>query len=101
MIALLFRYLPDARVPWGPVLVGAAVTAVMLAVGTVLVGAYLRRYAASSLVGVTGSVFLVLLWIYYEAQILLAGAEFTRVLSLRGAHRVDDRSGVGWGVSRW
>lgn len=84
VLALLLRYLPDARVPWAPVLVGAAVTAVMLAVGTVLVGAYLRRYAAASLVGVTGSVFLVLLWIYYEAQILLVGAELTRVISLRG-----------------
>ena len=84
VIALLFRYLPDARVAWVPVTIGAAVTAVMLAVGTVVVGAYLRRYAASSLAGVTGSVFLVLLWIYYEAQILLAGVEFTRVLSLRG-----------------
>lgn len=84
VLALLFRYLPDARVAWSPALVGAAATAVMLAVGTVLVGAYLRRFAAASLVGVTGSVFLFLLWIYYEAQILLAGAEFTRVLSLRG-----------------
>jgi membrane protein len=82
VIVLLFRYLTDVRVPWRPALVGGAVTAVMVAVGTVLVGAYLRRYAASSLVGVTGSVFLVLLWIYYEAQILLAGAEFTRVLAL-------------------
>jgi membrane protein len=90
VIALLFRYLPDTRVSWGPVLVGAACTAVMVAVGTVLVGAYLRRYAAASLVGVTGSVFLVLLWIYYEAQILLVGAEFTRVLSLR--RRTDDVS---------
>ena len=55
----------------------------MLAVGTVLVGAYLQRYAASSLVTVTGSVFLLLLWIYYVGQIVLVGAEFTRVLALR------------------
>jgi membrane protein len=81
VVALLFRYLPDVRVSWVPVLIGATVTALLLAVGTVLVGAYLRRYAASSLVGVTGSVLLVLLWIYYEAQIVLAGAEFTRVLA--------------------
>lgn len=81
VVALLFRYLPDVRVSWVPVLTGAAVTALLLAVGTVLVGAYLRRYAVSSLVGVTGSVFLVLLWIYYEAQIVLVGAEFTRVLA--------------------
>ena len=99
VIALLFRYLPDTRVPWGPVLVGAAVTAVMLAVGTVLVGAYLRRYAASSLVGVTGSVFLVLLWIYYEAQILLAGVEFTRVLALRGGNTESMIDSVSGGAS--
>ncbi len=83
VLALLLRYLPDVAVPWLPVLVGAAITAAMLAVGTTLVGAYLRRFAASSLVGVTGGVFLVLLWIYYEAQILLVGAELTRVLARR------------------
>jgi membrane protein len=83
VIALLFRYLPDTRVPWIPALVGSAITAVMLAVGTVVVGAYVRRYAASSLVGVTGGVLLLLLWIYYEVQILLAGAELTRVLVWR------------------
>lgn len=84
VVALLFRYLADVRVPWSPALVGAAATAAVLAVGTVLVGAYLRRYASSSLVGATGSVFLVLLWIYYEAQFLLVGAELTRVLARRG-----------------
>ncbi len=83
VIALLFRYLTDIRVPWLSVLVGAALTAVMLAAGTALVGAYLQRYAASSLVAVTGSVFLLLLWIYYVGQIVLVGVEFTRVLALR------------------
>ncbi len=84
VIALLFRYLTDVRVPWRSVLPGAAVTALLVAVGTVAIGAYLRRYAATSLLGATGSVFLVLIWIYYEAQIILAGAEFTRTLALRG-----------------
>jgi membrane protein len=84
VIALLFRYLTDVRVPWRGVLPGAAVTALLVAVGTVAIGAYLRRYAATSLLGATGSVFLVLIWIYYEAQIILAGAEFTRTLARRG-----------------
>lgn len=84
VVALLFRYLTDVRVPWVPATVGAAITAAMLAVGTVVLGVYLRRYAATSLIGATGSVFLVLLWIYYEAQILLVGAELTRVLTRRG-----------------
>jgi membrane protein len=83
VLALLFRYLTDVRVPWLAVLVGGAATAGVLAIGTVLVGAYLRRYASSSLAGATGSVFLVLLWIYYVAQIVLVGAEFTRVLARR------------------
>lgn len=83
VIALLFRYLTDVRIPWASTVVGATVTALFVAVGTVAIGAYLRRYAASSLLGATGSVFLVLLWIYYEAQIVLAGAEFTRVLARR------------------
>ena len=84
VIALLFRYLTDVRVPWRGVLPGAAVTALLVAVGTAAIGAYLRRYAATSIVGATGSVFLVLIWIYYEAQIVLVGAEFTRTLARRG-----------------
>ena len=84
VVTLLFRYLTDARVPWRSALAGGAVTAGVLALSTALIGAYLQRYAASSLVGVTGSVFLVLLWIFFVGQIVLAGAEFTRVLVLRG-----------------
>jgi membrane protein len=84
VVTLLFRYLTDARVPWPAALAGGAVTAGVLALSTTLISAYLRRYAASSLVGVTGSVFLVLVWIFLVGQIVLAGAEFTRVLVLRG-----------------
>lgn len=84
VVTLLFRSLTDAHVPWRAAIVGGAVTAGALALSTVLIGAYLQRYAASSLVGVTGSVFLVLLWIFFVGQIVLVGAEFTRVLVLRG-----------------
>ena len=101
VLALLLRYLPDVRTPWRSALVGATITALFVAVGTVAIGAYLRRYAATSLLGVAGSVFLVLLWIYYEAQIVLAGAELTRVLAIRsagddrqtGAHPGEDAAG--------
>jgi membrane protein len=92
VIALLFRYLTDVRVPWRSALTGAAVTALLVAVGTVAIGAYLRRYAATSFLGATGSVFLVLIWIYYEAQIILAGAEFTRTLAQRGIDRTGPAS---------
>lgn len=81
VIALLFRYITDVRVPWPSALIGGAVTAFLVAIGTVLIGAYLRRYAATSVVGATGGIFLFLIWMYYEAQIFLVGAEFTRVLT--------------------
>ncbi|HUV17102.1 MAG TPA: YihY/virulence factor BrkB family protein [Ilumatobacteraceae bacterium] len=84
VVTLLLRYLTDARVPWPAAFAGGAATAGVLALSTSLIGAYLRRYAASSLVGVTGSVFLVLVWIFLVGQIVLVGAEFTRVLVLRG-----------------
>jgi YihY family inner membrane protein len=90
VVTLLFRYLTDAHVPWPSAIAGGAATAGVLALSAVLIGAYLQRYAASSLVGVTGSVFLVLLWIFSVGQIVLVGAEFTRVLALRG---------IGVGVS--
>ena len=79
-LALLFRYLPDADVRWRSALAGAATTALFVAVGTAAIGAYLRRFGVSSVAGATSSVFLILVWIYYEAQIVLAGAELTRVI---------------------
>jgi YihY family inner membrane protein len=84
VVTLLFRCLTDAHIPWPAAFVGGVATAGALALSTVLIGAYLQRYAASSLVGVTGSIFLVLLWIFFVGQIVLVGAEFTRVLVLRG-----------------
>jgi membrane protein len=79
---LLFRYLPDTRAPWSAALIGGATTTLLVAVGTAAIGFYLRHYGASSVTGATGGVVLVLLWIYYEAQIILVGAEFTRVVAL-------------------
>jgi len=98
-IALLFRYITDVRVPWPSALLGGAVTAFLVAIGTVLIGAYLRRYAATSVVGATGGIFLFLIWMYYEAQIFLAGAEFTRVLT-GSASANEPEPGVGPGEDR-
>ena len=84
VIALLFRYMTAVRVPWASALIGGALTAALVALGAVAIGAYLQRYAAASFLGATGGVFLFLIWMYYEAQIVLAGAEFTRVLASGG-----------------
>ena len=82
MFVLLFRYLPDTRAPWSAALIGGATTTLLVAVGTSAIGFYLRHFGGSSVTGATGGVVLLLLWIYYEAQIILVGAEFTRVVAL-------------------
>ncbi len=82
VFVLLFRYLPDSRVPWRASLIGGAVTTLLVVLGTTVIGFYLRHFGATSIPGAAGGVALVLLWMYYEAQIVLVGAEFTRVIAL-------------------
>lgn len=82
-IAFLFRLLPYAEVSWRNAFTGAAATVVLVVLGTSLIGSYISRYATSSISGATGSVVAVLLWVYYEVQIILAGAVLTRVLQER------------------
>ena len=82
VFVLLFRYLPDTRAPWSAAVIGGATTTLLVAVGTAAIGFYLRHFGWSSVTGATGGAVLLLLWIYYEAQIILVGAEFTRVVAL-------------------
>lgn len=79
LFAVLFKLLPDVQQRWSDVWVGATVTAVLFTLGKVLIGLYLGRASATSIYGAAGSLVLVLLWIYYSAQILFLGAEFTEV----------------------
>ena len=83
-IALFFRVLPYAEVAWRKAFAGAAVTAALVTLGTSLIGDYVSRYATSSLSGAAGSVVALLVWVYYQAQIVLGGAVLTRVLQERG-----------------
>jgi membrane protein len=80
-LAVLYRLLPQATVPWRAALIGAAVAAAFVAVGTWALGEYIERIGGSSLAGAAGAVVLVAVWIYYTAQILLVGAVMTRVLA--------------------
>jgi membrane protein len=77
--ALMFRYLPSARVAWKDVTLGALVTAVLFVVGQALIGLYLAQAATATRYGTAGAVLVVLLWLYYSCLILLFGAEFTQV----------------------
>ncbi|MAT07048.1 MAG: hypothetical protein CL424_18600 [Acidimicrobiaceae bacterium] len=80
-LTLLFKYLPTIAVPWRPIIIAAVVTSAFLVIGTALIGLYLRTVGASSLGGVASTPVAVLLWIYYEAQILLAGVQLSRILA--------------------
>lgn len=79
LFALIYKFLPDAEIAWRDVWLGAFVTAVLFSLGKFLIGLYLGNSAVASSFGAAGSLVLLLLWIYYSAQILFFGAEFTQV----------------------
>jgi membrane protein len=79
LFAMIFRFLPDAKIAWRDVWTGAALTAILFVIGKVLLGLYLGSGAAGSAYGAASSLVTLLLWVFYSAQILLFGAEFTKV----------------------
>jgi membrane protein len=82
LFALLFKLLPDTRVPWRHVWLGSVVTAALFTVGKLALGHYLAHARLTSAYGAAGSLVALLLWCYYAAQIVFLGAEFTRVTTL-------------------
>jgi membrane protein len=88
VLALLFKYLPNADIAWRDVGIGAFVTALLISVGNLLVGLYLGRSSLSSTYGAAGSVFVILLWLYWSAQMLFLGAEFTQVYANTHGSRI-------------
>ena len=79
LFALMFKFLPDAEIAWRDVWLGAFVTALLFSLGKFLIGLYLGNSAVASSFGAAGSLVLLLVWIYYSAQIFFFGAEFTEV----------------------
>jgi membrane protein len=87
LFAMIYKYVPKETIAWRDVWVGAAVTAFLFAVGKSLIGLYLGRSSFSGAYGAAGSLVVLLLWIYYSAQIFLLGAEFTRAFAYAsGSH---------------
>jgi len=86
LFALMFKILPDAPVRWADVWVGAFCTAVLFELGKLLVGLYLGQAGLASAYGAAGSFVVVLVWVYYSAQILFFGAELTQVIARRRGH---------------
>ena len=83
LFASIFKFLPDVKIQWRDVWIGALMTAIFFAVGKWALGLYLGSGAAASAYGAASSLITLLLWIYYSSQILLFGAEFTQVYAAR------------------
>ena len=88
LFAMIFKFLPDAKIQWRDVWIGAAMTAIFFGLGKWALGLYLGSGAASSAYGAASSLITLLLWIYYSSQILLFGAEFTQVYANQAGRHV-------------
>ena len=108
LFAMIYKLIPRVRIRWRDVWIGAAVTAALFAVGKFLIGLYLGKSSVASAFGAAGSLVVMMVWVYYSAQIFLLGAEFTWIYahtygSRRGERRprpedsapVEPRSPVG------
>jgi membrane protein len=83
LFAAIYKVLPDRHLEWADVMVGAVVTAILFTIGKSLIGWYIGSSAVASTYGAAGALMVLLLWVYYSAQIFLLGAEFTKVYAGR------------------
>jgi membrane protein len=96
VFALIFRYVPSADVSWRQAWTGGLITSVLFAIGKYLIGLYLAKAAPGSAYGAAGSVVVIIVWVYYTAQIIFLGAEFTHIypeLSAASAQREHNTAG--------
>ena len=92
LFALLYRYLPDRRVAWRYLWIGAGTTSLLFVIGKFAIGLYLGRSAVATTFGAAGSLAVVLVWIYYSSLIFLFGAEVTEVVERRRKHEAQGRA---------
>jgi membrane protein len=88
LFALMFKYLPDVKIAWRDVWLGAVVTAALFTLGKFAIGLYLGQSSMASSYGVAGSFVVLLVWLYYSAQIFFFGAELTQVYANRFGSRI-------------
>ncbi|ESW84090.1 YihY/virulence factor BrkB family protein [Mesorhizobium sp. M0902] len=94
LFAAIYKVLPDRSLQWRDVGIGAVVTGFLFTIGKSLIGWYIGTSAISSSYGAAGALLVVLLWVYYSAEIFLLGAEFTRAYSVRHGSRSDLKNKV-------
>ncbi|MET0223682.1 MAG: YihY/virulence factor BrkB family protein [Terrimicrobium sp.] len=88
LFATIFKFLPDAKIAWHDVWIGAFLTALLFTIGKFALGIYLGKSGVASSYGAAGSLIVLLLWVYYSSQLLFFGAEFTQVYANRFGSRV-------------
>ena len=88
LFAMMFKLLPDAKIAWRDVWIGAALTSLLFTIGKFLIGLYLGKADVGSAYGAAGSLVILLVWVYYSSQILLFGAEYTAVYANRYGSRI-------------
>ncbi len=95
LFGLIFKVLPDVKITWSDVIIGASLTSLLFSIGRYLLGQYLARATFTSTYGAAGSIVVLLFWVNYAAQILFFGAEFTQVYARRyGTKIVPDKHAV-------
>ena len=88
IFAVIYKILPDVRLAWSDVIVGACVSSLLFTAGKQLIALYLGKVGVGSAYGAAGSLVVVLIWVYYSAQLFFLGAEFTKIYArTRGSHR--------------
>lgn len=88
LFALMYKYVPDAKIAWKDVWIGAIITALLFTIGKSILGIYLGRGSLGSAYGAAGSLVVFLAWVFYSAQILFFGAEVTQVYARRYGSRI-------------
>ncbi|HEY3776793.1 MAG TPA: YihY/virulence factor BrkB family protein [Rhizomicrobium sp.] len=97
IFAAIYKLLPDISLEWGDVAVGAVGTAILYELGQLVIGLYLHSAGASAAYSAAGGLIVVLLWIYYSAQVFLLGAEFTKIYAtLRGSRQQSRQKMPAW-----
>src|SRR5207302_7706681 len=90
LFAAIYKILPDKPIAWWDVAIGSVVTAILFTIGKSLIGLYIGSSGVASSYGAAGALLILLLWVYYSAQIFLLGAEFTRAYAqAHGSHAPD------------